>query len=173
MPKNKALPEAQEALGYIPYLKAVDLAFDGAAPHGVVDKQVVVIAAGPEADNYYGRETLVAVRRTVANGSPRHISTSYVERQNLTLRMSQRRLTRLTNGFSKKYENHCAAIALYAMHFNFCRVHEALRITPAMHLGVTDRIWTVSELVKAALDGEVQKHVGRYAKGLRIIDGGV
>jgi IS1 family transposase len=63
---------------------------------------------------------------------PKHISTSYVERQNLTLRMSQRRFTRLTNGFSKTYLNRCAAIALYVMHYNFCRVHEALRVTPAM-----------------------------------------
>jgi predicted short-subunit dehydrogenase-like oxidoreductase (DUF2520 family) len=67
--------------------------------------------------------------------------------------MAQRRFTRLTNAFSKKLENHCAAVALYAAHYNFCRVHEALRITPAMQLGVTDHIWTVRELVDAALNG--------------------
>jgi hypothetical protein len=70
-------------------------------------------------------------------GSPSRISTSYVERQNLTLRMQQRRFTRLTNAFSKKLENHVAAVALYVAHYNFCRVHETLRITPAMQLGVT------------------------------------
>ncbi len=86
-------------------------------------------------------------------GRPSHISTSYIERQNLTLRMAQRRFTRLTNGFSKKLENHCAAVALYVAHYNFCRVHESLRITPAMQLGVTDHVWTIGELVDAALYG--------------------
>ena len=79
------------------------------------------------------------------------ISTSYVERQNLTLRMQMRRFTRLTNGFSKKIENHRAAVALHVAWYNFCRVHETLRCTPAMALGVTDHIWSVSELVDAAL----------------------
>jgi hypothetical protein len=67
--------------------------------------------------------------------------------------MAQRRFTRLTNGFSKKLENHCAAVALYVAHYNFCRVHEALRVTPAMQLGVTDHIWTISELASATLNG--------------------
>ncbi len=108
----------------------------------IVDKQEVIIAKGPDADRYYAKQVLMKVERTPISGSPRHISTSYIERQNLTLRMSQRRLTRLSNGFSKKYENHCAAIALYVFHYNFCRVHEALRITPAMQLGLTDHIWS-------------------------------
>jgi IS1 family transposase len=76
----------------------------------------------------------MASSRDVVFGTPTHISTSYVERQNLTLRMSQRRSTRLTNGFSKTYLNHCAAVALYVTHHNLCRVHEALRVTPAMQL---------------------------------------
>ena len=67
--------------------------------------------------------------------------------------MAQRRFTRLTNAFSKKLENHCAAVALYVTHYNFCRVHEALRITPAMQLGVTDHVWSIGELVDAALHG--------------------
>jgi hypothetical protein len=71
--------------------------------------------------------------------------------------MAQRRFTRLTNGFSKKLENHCAAVALYVAHYNFCRVHEALRITPAMHLGVTDHIWTIGELVDGALYGTIER----------------
>src|SRR5258706_15078338 len=87
-------------------------------------------------------------------GKPKHISTSYIERQNLTLRMQERRFTRLTNAFSKKLANHMGAVALYVAHYNFCRVHEALRVTPAMHLGVTDHVWTIGELVNAALDGE-------------------
>jgi IS1 family transposase len=137
--------------GYIPYLKAIDLAFDGQASHGIVDKQTVFLAGDGDSGRYYAKEQLVAVKRTTVSGDPRHISTSFIERQNLTLRMTQRRFTRLSNGFSKKYEHHCAAVALYATFYNFCRVHETLRITPAMHLGITDHVWTVSELVQAAL----------------------
>ena len=72
---------------------------------------------------------------------------SYVERQNLTMRMSMRRFTRLTNAFSKKVENHCAAVALHFMHYNFCRIHQTLRVTPAMAAGVTDHVWEVGEVV--------------------------
>jgi hypothetical protein len=158
--------------GYPPYLKAVDLAFDGEASHGIVDKQTIFLARDGDSDRYYAREQLVAVKRTAVRGDPRHISTSYIERQNLTLRMSQRRLTRLSNGFSKKYENHCAAIALYATHYNFCRVHETLRITPAMHLGITDHVWTMSELLDAALSKGAQMQVKKTLGQLRIIPGG-
>jgi IS1 family transposase len=76
---------------------------------------------------------------------PRYISTSYVERSNLSMRMGIRRFTRLTNAFSKKIENHAAAVALYYMHYNFCRVHQTLRVTPAMEAGITDHIWTIEE----------------------------
>ena len=77
----------------------------------------------------------------------RFISTSYVERQNLTMRMSMRRFTRLTNGFSKKLENHVAMIAIFYLHYNFCRIHQSLRITPAMAAGISDHAWEVAELV--------------------------
>lgn len=158
--------------GFAPYIRAVDEAFDGQANHGIVDKQEVIIAKGPDAEKYYAKQVLVKVERTAISGDPKTISTSFIERQNLTLRMSQRRLTRLSNGFSKKYENHCAAIALYATHYNFCRVHEALRITPAMQLGITDHIWTVSELIVAALHGEIQEKVATTLQGWRVIQGG-
>jgi hypothetical protein len=78
---------------------------------------------------------------------PKHISTSYVERQNLTMRMSMRRFTRLINGFSKKLENHAATVALYFMYYNFCRVHQTLRVTPAMEAGISDHVWSVEEIV--------------------------
>jgi hypothetical protein len=81
------------------------------------------------------------------NPDPKHISTSYVERQNLTMRMSMRRFTRLTNAFSKKLENHVAAVALHFMHYNFCRIHQSLRVTPAMAAGVAKSPWTVEDLV--------------------------
>jgi hypothetical protein len=86
--------------------------------------------------------------------------------------MQQRRFTRLTNAFSKKLENHEAAVALYAAAFNFCRVHETLRVTPAMQLGVTDHIWSIGELVDAALSNEAPKPVGHQVGTFRVIDGG-
>jgi hypothetical protein len=80
-----------------------------------------------------------------------YISTSYVERLNLTLRMSAKRFERRTNGFSKKLRHHAAAVALYAAHYNFCRVHESLRTTPMMAIGVTGHVWSIAELMDAAL----------------------
>jgi hypothetical protein len=80
---------------------------------------------------------------------PKHISTSYIERSNLSIRMGIRRFTRLTNGFSKKVENHAAAFALFLMHYNFCRVHQTLRVTPAMEAGLTNHIWSVKEMLEA------------------------
>jgi hypothetical protein len=81
---------------------------------------------------------------------PKHISTSYAERQNLTMRMSLRRFTRLTNAFSKKIENHVHALSIYFMHYNFARIHQSLRVTPAMAAGVTDRLWELEDVVKLA-----------------------
>ena len=79
---------------------------------------------------------------------PKHINTSYVERQNLTMRMHMRRFTRLTNGFSKKVEQHANAVALHFMYYNFCRIHKTLRVTPAMAAGVTDKLLEVADIVK-------------------------
>jgi IS1 family transposase len=86
--------------------------------------------------------------RVLGDPDPKHISTSYVERQNLTMRMSMRRFTRLTNAFSKKIENHAAAVALYFMYYNFVRIHQTLRTTPAMAAGVTSKLWEISDIVK-------------------------
>jgi hypothetical protein len=105
-------------------------------------------------------------------GQPKEISTSYIERQNLTLRMQSRRFTRLTNGFSKKLENHAAAVSLYVSHYNLCRVHETLRVTPAMHLGVADHVWSVGELMNAALSGAAPQPRGRRIGHFTVIDGG-
>ena len=84
------------------------------------------------------------------NPDPEHVSTSYVERQNLTMRMSMRRFTRLTNGFSKKLDNHIAMVALHFMHYNFARIHKTLRITPAMAAGLSDRVWSLEEIALLA-----------------------
>ena len=95
---------------------------------------------------------MTGVARAAIAGSPdpAHISTSFVERQNLTMRMSMRRFTRLTNAFSKKVENLRAAVALHFTHYNFVRVHKSLRITPAMAAGVSDRLWSLEDLVDQA-----------------------
>jgi len=83
----------------------------------------------------------------VGDQDPKHISTSYVERQNLTMRMSMRRFTRLTNAFSKKLENHAATVALYFMCYNFARIHKTLRVTPAMEEGIADPVWLIEEII--------------------------
>src|SRR5512132_751254 len=95
-------------------------------------------------------------RKIVVKGGPDadHISTSYVERQNLTMRMSMRRFTRLTNAFSKKVENLAAAVSLHFMHYNFCRVHKTLGTTPAVAAGVADHVWTLPELIGLLEDAE-------------------
>src|SRR5579862_34607 len=107
-------------------------------------------------------------RRTIlGDPDPDHISTSYIERQNLTMRMSMRRFTRLTNAFSKKVENHAAAISLHFMHYNFCRVHASLdKRTPAMAAGIADHVWTISDLVSLLEDAEnaVPMKRGPYKK---------
>ena len=91
----------------------------------------------------------MGARKAVISGSPdyRHVSTSFAERQNLTMRMSMRRFTRLTNGFSKKVENHEHALALYFMFYNFCRIHQTLRVTPAMEAGLSDHVWSIDEII--------------------------
>ncbi|MHC2667325.1 hypothetical protein ACMA5K_20465 [Bradyrhizobium diazoefficiens] len=129
-------------------------AFGPDASHGVIVKTYSVTHLVKEAQGRYSPAAVVAVSRDVVSGDPdQYVSTSYVERQNLSLRMASRRFTRLTNGFSKKLDNHVAAIALYVAHYNLCRVHEALRTTPAkaLGLGLADRAWTVAQLVDAAL----------------------
>jgi hypothetical protein len=88
----------------------------------------------------------------IGNPGPEHISTPYVERQNLTMRMSMRRFTRLTNGFSKKVENHEHMLAIYFLYYNFYRAHQTLRVTPAMEAGISAHVWKIEEMVKL-LDG--------------------
>jgi hypothetical protein len=95
---------------------------------------------------------------------PKEISTSYIERQNLTMRMSMRRFTRLTNGFSKKVENHAHAIALHYMYYNFVLIHKSLRCTPAMAAGVTSKLWSIEDIV-ALLPEPETKPRGSYKKG--------
>jgi hypothetical protein len=118
----------------------------------VIVKTYSVTHLVKEAQGRYSPAAVVAIAREVVSGDlDQYVSTSYVERQNLSLRMGQRRFTRLTNGFSKKLDNHVAAVALYVAHYNLCRVHETLKTTPAKALGVVDRTWAIGELIDAAI----------------------
>lgn len=126
------------------YLKAVDHAFKGSIDYAMLHK----VYAGVE-DGRYSPAECISCKKVVVTGDPdpRHISTSYVERSNLTMRMSMRRFTRLTNGFSKKFENHAAMVAIYTVWYNWVRLHKTLRVTPAIEAKLTDRTWTLAELV--------------------------
>lgn len=138
--------------GFHPYKNAIRDAFAGRAAHGVINKTYSVTHLNvTEASRRYSPAQVVAVERVAVEGEPEHISTSYVERQNLTLRMGSKRFARLSNGFSKKIDCHLAAISLHVAFYNLCRTHEALRMTPAMALGLTDRVWAVADLIEAAL----------------------
>jgi hypothetical protein len=102
-----------------------------------------------DSDSRYSPGPIAEVISKVLQGkpNPEHISTSHIERQNLTMRMQMRRLTRLTNAFSKKVDNLKAAVSLHFAWYNFCRVHKTLRVTPAMQAGITDRVWDIAELL--------------------------
>lgn len=135
--------------GHWAYPPAVDAAFGIEVDFGIIKK----VYTAPGAGGRYSPPKMVGAARADVTGNPewRHISTSHVERQNLTMRMHMRRFTRLTNGFSKKVENHAFAVALHFMYYNFCKIHQSLRVTPAMEAGLSDHGWEVSELV-ALLD---------------------
>lgn len=147
----------------IAYADAIRFAFHSRVHYGQVTKHYSAGFAVVEAARRYSPPPVIAVTREVVFGNieEHEICTSHVERQNLSVRMACRRFTRLTNAFSKKLENHTAAVNLYVGHYNFCRVHEALRMTPAMALGVTDHIWPIDELVHGALTGKVSPRTGR------------
>ena len=159
--------------GFKPYLEAMEAAFGADVDYAMLVKQYKAEPAKDAARRYSpGYVVGVARHRVVGRPRSRHVSTSYVERSNLTFRMQQRRFTRLTNGFSKKLENHKAAVSLFVAHYNLCRVHETLRMTPAMHLGVTDHIWDIGELIEAATAPETPEPEGRRVGRFTVIDGG-
>jgi IS1 family transposase len=158
--------------GFLPYTNAIRDAFNGRASHGVIVKTYSVTnLAVKDAARRYSPAEVVAVEREVVSGLPSNISTSYVERQNLTLRMSQKRFARLTNGFSKKLDHHAAAVSLYVTHYNLCRVHEALRTTPAVALGLADRVWSIGDLLDAVLPLEPNRKI-RVIRNFTVIEGG-
>ena len=135
---------------YRPYLTAVEAAFGGDADYAVMHKVYGATKDSPE--SRYSPATCIGCDMKTMSGvpDPDHVSTSFVERQNLTMRMSMRRFTRLTNAFSKKIDNHGHAVALHFLHYNFARVHKTLRITPAMAAGISDHVWSYEEIAALA-----------------------
>jgi IS1 family transposase len=162
--------------GFLPYRNAIRDAFGDRVAHGTIVKTLSVThLAVKEASRRYSPAAVIAVSRDVVSGAPEEISTSFVERGNLSIRMASRRFTRLTNGFSKRLDCHVAAVALYVAHYNFCRVHETLRTTPAIALGITDHVWSIGELIDAALTAAPPKPTPTAPdrrRQFRVIEGG-
>ena len=133
--------------GHRMYLEAVDAAFAHEIDFAQLQK---IYGADPEPQKRYSPAKCNGTKKQTVVGSPNAalISTSYVERQNLTMRMNMRRFTRLTNAFSKKVENHAHSVALHYLHYNFCRIHRTLRVTPAMEAGVASRVWEIEDIVR-------------------------
>ena len=132
--------------GHKMYLDAVEGAFGGEIDFGQIIK---LYGNNPESEVRYSPAECTGIEIHTIEGNPdkAHVSTSYVERANLTMRMGMRRFTRLTNAFSKKVDNLGYAVALHFMYYNFCRVHQTLRVTPAMEAGVTDHVWKIEEII--------------------------
>lgn len=132
--------------GHRPYIFAVPDAFQDQIDYGMLIKYY---GSDPVTEKRYSPAECIGCKReaVIGNPDPKHISTNFVERQNLTMRMQMRRFTRLTNAFSKKIENHVASIAIHYMHYNFVRIHQTLRVTPAMAAGVRDHVWSIQDLV--------------------------
>lgn len=134
--------------GFKAYLSAVEETFGYEIDYGMVVK--IYGHTEDDASKRYSPAECIGCEKEVIAGKPdmNLVSTSYIERQNLTMRMGMRRFTRLTNGFSKKIENHMHAVALHYMHYNFVRIHKSLRCTPAMEAGVTKRLWSIEDIVR-------------------------
>jgi IS1 family transposase len=132
--------------GFKAYLTAVESAFGAEVDYAMLDK--IYNAPPNKGTTRYSPAECCGTKKVKVKGNPNmaQVSTSFVERQNLTMRMSMRRMTRLTNAFSKKLENQAHAVALHFMHYNFCRIHQTLRVTPAMEAGIADHVWELHEI---------------------------
>jgi IS1 family transposase len=141
------------------YLYAVEGAFGADIDYATLQK---LYGTDPGAEKRYSPARIIGMQAAVISGDPddKHISTSYVERQNLTMRMHMRRFTRLTNGFSKKAENHAHMVALYTVFYNWTKIHTTLRVTPAMAAGLADRVFDISDIVALIEQAEAQQPAG-------------
>ena len=135
--------------GHNAYLEAVEGAFGADVDYAQLVKLYGVADKGRSTEARYSPMQCTGIRKRRVEGNPdyQHVSTSHVERMNLSIRMQYRRFTRLTNAFSKKLDNHIHALALYFAFYNFCRIHKSLRVTPAMAAGITDRLWSMDDIV--------------------------
>jgi hypothetical protein len=133
--------------GHKAYLEAVEGAFGSEINYGMVIKLYSNPPSGTETRYSPAECCGVEKNRITGNPDPKHMSTSYAERMNLSIRMGMRRFTRLTNAHSKKIENHRHALAIYFMYYNFARIHSSLRVTPAMEAGVSNHVWSIEEIV--------------------------
>lgn len=142
--------------GHRAYLEAVAAGFGAAVDYAQLIK---LYGEVPHPKGRYSPAAIQGAKVYCCTGKPdpKHISTSYVERQNLTMRMSMRRFTRLTNGFSKKAESHTHSVAIHFMHYNFVRIHQSLRVTPAMAAGVTQTLWSLTDMVRVIEDWEAAR----------------
>jgi len=149
--------------GHRAYLQAVEEAFGANIDYAMLVKLYGDVVEGQKR---YSPAECVGCRKTLIEGRPdkADVSTSFVERSNLTIRMSSRRFTRLTNAFSKKLENHAHGVALHCMYYNFGRVHKTLRVTPAMEAGLTDHVWSLEEIARLMDINQVPKKRGPYKK---------
>jgi IS1 family transposase len=147
------------------YVNAVEGAFGGAIDYAMLTKLYGPSGNDKSAETRYspGRINGMTVERITGDPDDAHISTSYVERSNLTMRMNMRRFTRLTNAFSKKFENHCHSVSLHMFHYNFIRIHQTIRCTPAMAAGVTDHLWTLADLVALIESAECEAALASHA----------
>ncbi len=146
------------------YINAIEGAFGGAIDYAMLTKLYGASGNDNSAETRYSPGRIKGSETAIMSGDPEkgHISTSYVERANLTMRMGMRRFTRLTNGFSKKFENHCHMISLFMFHYNFIRIHQTIRCTPAMAAGITDQLWSMSDLV-ALIEARESLTTGAWA----------
>lgn len=160
--------------GHRPYLIAMDTVFGDDADYAMLVK---TYGADLQTEKRYSPAKFLSSRKTKISGDPdpKHISTSFAERQNLTMRMQMRRFTRLTNAFSKKIENLAYQVALHQMFYNFVRVHQTLRMTPAMAAGVTDRLWEIGDIVAVIEAWEAEQATAgiTYEIGENRIGGGI
>lgn len=145
--------------GHRAYLEAVESAFGMDVDYAQLQK---IYGASLETEARYSPATYIGCEMKVVSGNPdpKHVSTSYVERQNLTMRMHMRRITLLTNGFSKKLDNHGYAVALHFMYCNFVRIHGTLRVSPAVEAGLSDHVWSLAEMI-TAMDAYMPKPAKR------------